>query len=146
MTKRLYRSRENNVIAGVAGGIAEYLDIDPVLVRIGFVVTTFAGGFGILTYIIAWIIMPEAPREEPVNQPTASTGQPQQSAQPNQEVKQEPKPHRGSVVGGLLLISLGLLFLADNFLPHFHFEDYWPLILVAIGAGLLYKAVRPVNS
>jgi hypothetical protein len=43
----------------------------------------------------------------------------------------------------MVLLALGLLFLANNFLPDFHFEDWWPLILVAIGAGLLYKAVRP---
>jgi hypothetical protein len=40
---------------------------------------------------------------------------------------------------------LGLLFLGENFLPDFHFVDYWPLILVAIGAGLVYKSIRPNN-
>ncbi|MEX1277360.1 MAG: PspC domain-containing protein, partial [Bacteroidota bacterium] len=59
MAKRLYRSRTDSVIAGVAGGIGEYLDVDPVLIRIAFVVATFAGGFGIIMYIIAWVIMPE---------------------------------------------------------------------------------------
>ncbi len=47
---------------------------------------------------------------------------------------------RGSVIGGLVLIVLGLLFLADNFLPDVRFGDFWPLILVAIGIGLLWRS------
>ncbi len=47
---------------------------------------------------------------------------------------------RGSnLIGGVVLIVLGLLFLANNLLPEFQFGDYWPLILVAIGAGILWK-------
>ena len=57
-TKRLYRSRENRMVCGVCGGIAEYFDIDPTLVRLAWVVLTFFGGSGILAYIIAAIIIP----------------------------------------------------------------------------------------
>jgi phage shock protein C len=46
---------------------------------------------------------------------------------------------QGGLVGGLVLIVLGLIFLADNLIPGFSFSDYWPLILVAIGIGLLWK-------
>lgn len=141
--KRLYRSKEHRIIGGVAGGLGEYLDIDPVLVRIGFVVTFFVGGAGILAYIIAWIIIPEQPRDNTMTTPS----EPQQQhtpAQPPPPPVKEVK--RDSIVGGLVLLVLGLLFLANNFLPNFRFEDWWPLILVAIGAGLLYKAVRPAKS
>jgi phage shock protein PspC (stress-responsive transcriptional regulator) len=141
--KRLYRSKEHRIIGGVSGGLGEYLDIDPVLIRIGFVVTVFAGGAGILAYIIAWIIIPEQPRDTPMTTST-ETQQPNTPPPPPEPPKREEK--RGSIVGGMVLLVLGLLFLANNFLPDFHFEDWWPLILVAIGAGLLYKAVRPVKS
>jgi len=47
---------------------------------------------------------------------------------------------RGSMVGGGILIALGLLFLADNFIPRFNLFDYWPIVLIAIGAALLWKA------
>lgn len=50
------------------------------------------------------------------------------------------KRDRGSVIGGIVLIVLGLLFLADNFLPNVRFGDFWPLILVAIGIGLLWRS------
>lgn len=46
---------------------------------------------------------------------------------------------RGGLIGGLVLVTLGVLFLADNFLPDVRFGDFWPLILIVIGAGLLWK-------
>ncbi|MBP1754445.1 MAG: putative stress-responsive transcriptional regulator [Firmicutes bacterium] len=56
--KRLYRSNTNKMICGVCGGLAEYINIDPTVVRLLWVVFSFAAGFGILAYIIAAIIMP----------------------------------------------------------------------------------------
>lgn len=61
MNKRLYRSDENRMLAGVCGGIAEYFDLDPTLVRLGWVVFCAMGGCGLLAYIIAAIIIPRRP-------------------------------------------------------------------------------------
>jgi phage shock protein C len=132
----------------VAGGIGEYLDIDPVLARILFILALFAGGVGFLAYIVAWIIIPEQPRESTMTMPPdpQQTNMPPQPPQPQQPSKPEEAPRRGSIVGGLVLLVLGLLFLGQNFLPDFNFGDWWPLILVAVGVGLLYKAVRPSHS
>ncbi len=58
-TKRLYRSKKNRVMAGVCGGIGEYFNIDPTLIRLLWILFIFAGGSGILAYIIAWIIIPK---------------------------------------------------------------------------------------
>jgi phage shock protein C len=63
--KRLYRSSDDRMIAGVCAGLAEYMDIDPTLVRLAMVLFTLVGGSGILVYVIAWIIMPEHPEELP---------------------------------------------------------------------------------
>ena len=64
MTKRLYRS-DDRVIGGVCAGIAEYLDFDPVAVRVGYAFLTVATCFsGLLFYIIAWIVMPSKNRLE----------------------------------------------------------------------------------
>jgi len=57
MVKRLKRTREH-IIGGVCAGFAKYFDTDPVLVRIIWILLCFAAGFGILAYIVAWIIMP----------------------------------------------------------------------------------------
>lgn len=61
MTKKLYRSRQDRMIGGVCGGIAEYFEIDSTLVRLAFLLVVFAGGAGVLAYIIGWIIIPERP-------------------------------------------------------------------------------------
>ena len=61
MQKKLYRSRENRMIAGVCGGLAEYFNIDPTIVRLIFVLVGLAGGPGLVLYIILAIIVPEVP-------------------------------------------------------------------------------------
>ena len=58
MDKRLYKSNENRMIDGVCGGIAEYFNMDPTLVRLGWVLFCALGGSGIIAYIIAVIIIP----------------------------------------------------------------------------------------
>ena len=67
--KKLTRSRTNYKIAGVCGGFADYLDLDVTLVRILWLMLAFFGGWGIIGYIIAWIVMPE----EPLLRPAAVT-------------------------------------------------------------------------
>lgn len=59
MKKRLYRSKTEKKLCGVCGGIAEYFDIDPTLVRLGWVAFTCFGGCGLVAYIVAAIIIPE---------------------------------------------------------------------------------------
>jgi phage shock protein C len=59
--KRLFRSRKQRVIGGVCGGIGEYFGIDPLLIRLAWILFCLAGGAGVLFYIIAWIIIPPAP-------------------------------------------------------------------------------------
>ncbi|MCI8583812.1 MAG: PspC domain-containing protein [Dorea sp.] len=58
-SKRLYRSRNQRMICGVCGGIAEYFNIDPTIIRLAWVLFSLAGGSGILVYLIAAIIIPE---------------------------------------------------------------------------------------
>jgi phage shock protein C len=57
--KRLFRSRRDRIIGGVCGGLGNYLNIDPVLVRVVWAILFFAAGVGFLAYILAWIIIPE---------------------------------------------------------------------------------------
>lgn len=56
--KRLYKSDTNKMLGGVCGGIAEYINLDPTIIRLLWLVFSFAGGAGILAYIIAAIIIP----------------------------------------------------------------------------------------
>lgn len=59
--KRLYKSNTNRVLCGVCGGIGEYFNVDPTIIRLLMVLLVFGAGTGILAYIIAAIIMPERP-------------------------------------------------------------------------------------
>ncbi len=59
--RRLTRSTQDRMIAGVCAGVAEYLGIDPTIVRIGAIVLTLIGGAGIVAYLIAWLVVPEDP-------------------------------------------------------------------------------------
>lgn len=61
MTRRLYRSRTDKMIGGVAGGLAEYFDVDPVFIRIAFVLLLFLSGIGFIAYILLWILVPKTP-------------------------------------------------------------------------------------
>ncbi|MCF6366372.1 MAG: PspC domain-containing protein [Bacteroidales bacterium] len=71
--KRLYRSEEDHVIAGVCSGLGGYFGIDPVLVRLAFIIAIIIGGFGTILYIILWIIIPKA---ETVSQKLEMKGEP----------------------------------------------------------------------
>ncbi len=59
MEKKLTRSSNDKMFAGVAGGLAEYLDMDPVIIRLIFVLLAASGGHGLLIYFILWLLMPE---------------------------------------------------------------------------------------
>jgi phage shock protein C len=78
--KKLRRSRTDSKIAGVCGGLGDYLGVDPTLIRLVWLLLVFFAGTGILAYIIAWIVMPEAPLVEPAKA-AAPASSPQPAAQ-----------------------------------------------------------------
>jgi phage shock protein C len=61
MAKKLYLSRNNRMIAGICGGLAEYLDIDPIIIRLITLILVLSLGAGLIAYIIAWIVVPKEP-------------------------------------------------------------------------------------
>jgi phage shock protein C len=67
MTNRLQRSRNERIIGGVCGGLAEYFNVDPLLVRVILVAITLVGGAGILLYLILWAVVPLAPPPPPAS-------------------------------------------------------------------------------
>lgn len=140
--KKLYRSRKDKMIGGVAGGLAEYFDIDPTLIRIIFVVTLFVGGGGFLAYIILWIVIPEEPFVfvTPDTSSAQTSGSQTTNPPPAPGEYYETRHQKKRNIGGAILIVIGVLFLMDNLMPRFHFGDFWPLILIAIGIGLLLKS------
>ena len=147
MYKKLYRSVTDKMIGGVAGGLAEYFEIDPVIVRLLFVLAVIFGGSGILAYIILWIVIPQRPY---IITPFNSQKEAQSTESKSDENKSESeskmnsfavKPHNNKTVfAGAFLIVLGGLFLLDNFVPHFRFSHFWPLVLIGLGIAIIMNA------
>ena len=150
MADRLYRSRSKKVIGGVAGGLGDYLNIDPVLIRVLFVIITLINGLGLLLYIILWIVVQEEPYQNssynmgPGSDETKSNAETQSSPQPIQPEKK--KDNKGAIVVGVVLIALGFIFLADNWFPTFHFHDILPLAILGVGIWLVVDSLNKRES
>jgi phage shock protein C len=160
--KKLYRSRKDRRIAGVAGGLAEHFNIDPVIVRIAFVCAFLFGGGGLIVYIIIWIVTPEENIDfftagnaaaQPENKEQESTtfnnenNNKETINMENQfETQNGKKKKQGSLTGGLVLITIGVLFLAARFIPNIDFHDLWPIILIVIGISILFRNIGKKNQ
>lgn len=144
MTDRLYRSRTERVLFGVAGGVAERLAVDPALVRIAWVLLAFAGGFGVLLYIVMAIVVPEAPEGA---MPSGAEGDGAAGAPTGSAWGTGPRPARrddgrGAMFFGLLLVIGGAWFLARRWLTFIDADLFGPIALIGFGAILLVFAMR----
>lgn len=137
MEKRVYRSRKNKVIGGVAGGLAEYFDIDPVIVRVIFVVTAVAWGISILAYIILWIAIPENPKFD--EEEFLEDLEPDYVKEADEIYSRNKKTNR-KVIAGIILIAIGSLILMKKFLPVIQWSYVLPFIIIVIGAYVIYTA------
>jgi phage shock protein PspC (stress-responsive transcriptional regulator) len=131
MSKRLYRSRLDSKFGGVCGGLGEYFDVDPTIVRIVAVILFLASGIGLLAYIIAWIVIPREPLELMMSKASLDGQGIRQSED------QTSKSSWLKSLPGIILIAIGLFFLFDHFFWWFRFRLLWPALLILIGIALL---------
>jgi phage shock protein PspC (stress-responsive transcriptional regulator) len=139
-TNRLYRSNTDKVIGGVAGGLGDYLNIDPVIVRILFVLLAIFGGSGLLIYIILWIVIPA--QVYTFGQDVSGNESVTAELYPEDEQR---KTNTG-FVAGLVLIAFGLLFLADQLIPYYHLWDFWPVLLIVAGVLIIKPEIFKTSS
>lgn len=140
---KLYRSEKNRVIAGVCGGLGEYFEIDPVILRIILVLITIFGGSGLLIYLILWVVIPSKSK---------IGGKSEDYIKENvEEIKDKSqnvvKNGNGRLLGGILLILLGVSFLFEN-LGFYVFQNvwkFWPVALIAFGLTLLSDKTRKIK-
>jgi phage shock protein C len=150
---RLYRSRHDRMLAGVAGGLAEMWGADPSLVRVIWaLLVIFTGGVALLVYIVMALVVPEesvefeGPPAKPGEAPTAEAQAARLAAHDARVAARRSAGDRSgfpaaAILGGFLII-LGGFFLAREFLPQIDFDWFWPLVLVALGVVLVVSALR----
>ncbi len=156
MKKKLYRSTKERIIAGVCGGIAEYFDVDPTLIRLLWILIVLLGGVGIIAYIIASIIIPKNPEEvaeaEGATEGKEDIGEKVKKGAKEviDEVKERfesggslPETERNRrILGGIIIIVIGLIFLLNSFFPWFGWGGLWPLVLIALGIIIIIQSSK----
>ncbi len=157
MEKKLYRSRTDRMIWGVCGGLAKYFGIDATIIRLIAILLIFAGGFGIVAYLILAIVVPlegskaaeprEAAREnvEEIGETVVLVGKELKStfiAKPESEEGMA-RQHRRNILG-VILIILGVISLIGSFNLFWwlNWVKLWPLIIVAIGIFIIVSGRR----
>lgn len=146
--EKLTKSKSDRMIAGVCGGIAEYFDVDPTLIRVAFVILALANGLGILLYIILAIVMPEPKDKAKAEQ--NSTDEPVTDEYSKDEgftkIKGlENRNHTDRTVWlGVILIILGVFLIVDRFNIFWWlgWDVLWPSILILIGLWILVRMRR----
>lgn len=126
------------MFGGVAGGIAEYFDIDPVIVRIGFVVTFFLWGFSMILYFVLWVIVPMSKRSVAFSDSTVFDSDCHEGRRMDAENDRHLKDRTVQILA-FALILLGAMKTIDYFLPNFDFSVLFAFLLVGCGLALLLK-------
>ena len=156
MPRRLTRDTQHAVLGGVAAGLGEYFGVDPALVRLVFVLLAFLSGVGVLGYVVCWVIMPrkDAPGGAPAGAaaPTPADRVAAEMQEAGERIAEGLRgvargEKRSRVVAGVILIGLGAVFLLDQ-MWWWHWPSWlrpgnlWPVILMIIGASIIWQAAR----
>jgi len=147
---RIYRSRRDRVLLGVCGGIAHYFRVDPVVVRVLWVILALTPFPGIIAYLVAALLIPEEP----------APGRPDVAPEHN-AYEPEVSRQRTITIIGIGLVVVGILFLLRNWvlvlgvdrwlwrLPWLNWRfwaglatSWWPLVIIAVGVAVLLGAFR----
>jgi phage shock protein PspC (stress-responsive transcriptional regulator) len=135
--KRLFRSQTDRVLGGVSGGLGAYFNVDPVLIRIGFVILGLVNGIGAVIYLIMWLLVPDQANQGMAGGDVVSANV--------EDIKNRARGLGESVTGsktqsgliGLILVVLGALFLLRN-LTGLDFWALFPALLILAGIYLLF--------
>ncbi|HEX8923294.1 MAG TPA: PspC domain-containing protein [Patescibacteria group bacterium] len=143
MIRKLERKPEEGIIAGVAAGIADYLQIDPTLVRIIFVLMSFGGGGGVIFYVILWLAMPKTGSEKETSVKEFADEIRDKAETAANELRITKSKHSKGNNGnffGVILILLGVIWLWNQIMPMTIKWDWlWPIVLIIAGVMMIFK-------
>jgi phage shock protein C len=136
---KLTRSETDRMIAGVCGGLAAYLGIDSVLVRLAFVILLFASGIGFPIYLVMWVIMPSEAGAGKVGSEVIHDNIEEMSQTVSTSMSRIGRPN----AIGVVLIVLGVYFMLNQFGGLGWLSDiFWPLLIIGVGIYLLSRRGR----
>ncbi len=148
MQSTLYRSQTNKMLAGVCGGLGQYLNIDPTFVRLFFVLFALGSGVGVFVYILLWIVIPYESAGGTATLPKNVDEFAERARAMGDDVRsaaQTPSPRAGTIIG-VSLILLGAMFLVQNLdIPWLRWLDFnvlWPVMLIVGGVALIWRRFR----
>jgi phage shock protein C len=153
--RRLYRSKNDVFFGGVASGLAEFFNTESYIIRILFVLAAIFGGWGIIVYIILWIVVPEKDGIEYTDYQDLGKDNQESDAQNSdsanekkqtEEHSSENKNKRGSIIAGVALILIGFIFIIDNYLPAISIKDLWPVVLIGIGVLIIFNGISETKK
>ena len=157
MRNRLYRSRHDRMLFGVAGGMADWLDLDPSLVRLVWALLVLAAGVGILLYFVAAVVIPEEPASfatGPASSTDATgatdamgatsaapgTADDREARRAARRAARGGRDGSGAMIFGLALVAVGVWFLVSRYLK-IDSDVLVPVLLIGLGGALLLGAV-----
>ncbi|MCJ7735225.1 MAG: PspC domain-containing protein [Anaerolineales bacterium] len=138
---KLYRSLSNRMIGGVCGGLGTYLTIDPIFIRLLFVLLLFGSDFGFILYLLLWILIPEEGKTYGLKENSFGDKVKSMGNDIQQAVTQ-PHPQSGLILGIGLIVVGGFLFidrLNFSWLQWINFDILWPILLIVGGFVLLFR-------
>lgn len=141
--KKLYRSRTNRVLFGVCGGLGEYLGVDPLIVRILFLLLIFGAGSGILLYLVLAFLIPIAPSTLTGSSSSSSDFR-ERAQELAWELREQSGLHSRANWLGAIIVLFGVLLLMDQLFPmHWlRWNLFWPVIFIIFGLLILSRSRR----
>lgn len=142
--RKLYRSSTEKMLGGICGGLGEYFDVDPVLVRIAFVALAFIGGTGIPVYFLLWIVIPKdmADSETSKDNLKEVSDEIKEGVQnAAQTIKKHTKRGNNKILIAYVLLFVGIAGLTNEFfsIRLFKWGILWPVFFIIISIFILYN-------
>jgi phage shock protein PspC (stress-responsive transcriptional regulator) len=140
VVSRLYRNKDEKVIAGVCSGLSDYFQIDVAIIRVIFLTTALIWGISILIYIFCWIAMPLKSHQQTVDNPLESMETEEQKKERSGSSK------RSKEILAIILIMIGIFATLDNLFTWFYGRMWLPMILIILGLLILIYGSRNGKS